>query len=408
MEPAFDRLSLRSQLKTTPSDDELLNLATSVANNFHSDVSIAVQLSEWLASSGVNIMLENAIVADVASTGGPTSLSTLITPLYLRAGNAIVPKLGVSGRPAGGIDSLAQLPSYRTQFEQSQLEQALNCGGYVHFLSKGMMTPLDGRLFAIRQKAGLQAIPTLVASSLLAKKLAVGVRYVGLDLRVAPFGNFGKNFEEAKRNAHLFITVASKLGIKASVFLTNACYPYQPFIGRKESLVALDHIFNGTESSWLNEHHETCRLLALATLPQHSQRTAAHASRNELKKHFEQNIVIQGSNIEEFDSLVSCTKAAHKYQLCAKSDGFCNFDIEKLRDYIVGWQKKLSTTENDHADPIGLILLTQPGQWVEKGQPIASVRVDNTIKEDVILQISEMIANPLKNPIGKNLETIYG
>ncbi len=62
------------------------------------------------------------LVADVASTGGPSSLSTLLSPLFLRAGGAVVPKLGVPGRPAGGIDCLAQIPGYRTELSAQEVE----------------------------------------------------------------------------------------------------------------------------------------------------------------------------------------------------------------------------------------------------------------------------------------------
>ena len=49
-------------------------------------------------------------IADVASTGGPGSLSTLLPPFVLSTLGCNVVKLGVPGRSAGAIDSLATLP----------------------------------------------------------------------------------------------------------------------------------------------------------------------------------------------------------------------------------------------------------------------------------------------------------
>ena len=78
-------------------------------------------LAHRLAESGEILTLSSHIFgADVASTGGPSSLSTILCPLFLRCLGRCVPKLAVSGRPAGGIDVMAQIPGYRTEFKKKR------------------------------------------------------------------------------------------------------------------------------------------------------------------------------------------------------------------------------------------------------------------------------------------------
>ena len=93
-----------SALLRNPSDDDIRSAIATVASQFPSDAAVAADLATILAASGERLSVDGAVVADVASTGGPASLSTLLTPLFLRAAGAIVPKLGVPGRPAGSID----------------------------------------------------------------------------------------------------------------------------------------------------------------------------------------------------------------------------------------------------------------------------------------------------------------
>jgi thymidine phosphorylase len=220
-------------------------------------------LTTTLAESGDRIHDYSGTTADVPSTGGPSSLSTLLCPLFLAAGGLLVPKLGVPGRPAGGLDIMAQIPGYQTRLDPTDVRAVLDRCRYAHFEAAGRFAPMDGRLFAFRQSSGAQAVIPLVISSLLSKKLAVGVKRVGLDIRVGNHGNFGATFAEANENASRFIRIASLLGISAKAFITNANRPYQPYIGRGEALLALHEWFTGAADPWLSRHIDQCAFMAL-------------------------------------------------------------------------------------------------------------------------------------------------
>lgn len=87
---------------------------------------------------------------------------------------------------------------------------------------------MDARVFRLRQLHGLQEVPPLVAASMLSKKLAVGVTTAGLDIRVAPHGNFGQDLAEGRANAAMYEEAASMLGIEGRPVLTDGDAPYQP------------------------------------------------------------------------------------------------------------------------------------------------------------------------------------
>lgn len=396
-----------SNLSTDSTDEQLFSVVKSIQAKYPHSSEVAACLALKLAESGAMVRPpDNAFSADIASTGGPSSLSTLLAPLFLRAAGALVPKLGVPGRPAGGIDCLIQIPGYQAWLSKSEVEEILTTGGYAHFLSGDQVAPLDSRVFRIRQQHGAQNVPTLVIASLLSKKIAVGIQRAGLDVRVAPFGNFGDDWNKAEFNARLFIETANQLSISAFPVLTDARYPYQPYIGRCEALIGLDDIFKSHDSKWLEEHVESCRILALSCVPQEARSLVKNASRSLLRHHFNNNLLNQGSTPENFDQLVSSARNQHIHQLKANTDGFVCFPLEKIRDVFVVWQKRGEREGVPFPDPVGLCLCRRPGEWVSQGELLATVRITNGHDRAVMQDLENCICQTLQHAEGPGIKEV--
>lgn len=341
-------------------------------------------LANTMAASGRHLALREG-TADVPSTGGPTSLSTLLCPLFLRAAGFLVPKLGIRGRPAGGLDVLAQVRGYSTSLRPDRIERVLAACGYAHFDAGGEFAPIDREFFLYRQANAAQALWPLVIASLLAKKMAVSVRVVGLDVRVAPHGNFGADETNARRHAQRFISVSRHLNIESSCFLTDATIPYQPYVGRSEALWALSTIFKSTDSAWLAQHVEECRFIAAET-------TRYHGSipRTILAHHFFQNLEAQGADLDAFDDVVRNTAAAHSPAVISRMSGRVRYDLGLLRETIVAFQGE-PNGETAYPDLAGVKLLVPPGAFVEAGEPLASVRCPAEMRSTFVVRLSNCI-----------------
>lgn len=362
-------------LNEASSDDELIDYLGRVAATLPRDPVEASNLARLLAASGSALSFPGVRTADVASTGGPSSLSTLLCPLFLRVAGLHVPKLGVPGRPAGGVDCLAQVPGYRTSLAEDELQQAMKECGYAHFTAAGRYAPLDARLFRLRQQNGFQEIPTLVAASLLSKKLAVGVSTAGLDIRVAPHGNFGRNFDEARLNARIYEEAASILGISGRPVLTDGSVPYQAYIGRSEALVAMKAIFDGTADAWLQEHVELCRQLSAAAAPDEGA-AIADATAASLRQAFVANLVAQGATEAGFLRVAELAVDRHDRTIVAENDGVVTVSLEGIRRAMTDAQGAAAGNK-DYPDPVGVILLRRPGDTVQRGEVLATVRVED-------------------------------
>lgn len=403
MAPRSALQALLYSLSADSCDGDIISAIRGMQGMPEPDADIVARLAEVLAESGTRLKPQGGISADVASTGGPSSLSTLLSPLYLRAWGAVVPKLGVPGRPAGGVDCLAQIPGYSASLDRQRLVSVLDRCGYAHFLADGEVAPLDGRMFRLRQQIGAQDVPALVAASLLSKKLAVGVQNAGLDIRVAPWGNFGRTWEDARANAKLYCDAAHHLGVSPHPVLTDARLPYQPFLGRAESLVALDRIFRGVAEGDLAIHADLCRSLAAAAMSGHA---PLAASGQVLRDIFNANLEAQGADPEAFVQLVGTTVSSHRFALCARKGGFYRVSLSAVRDLFVEIQQSRSGLGTPFPDPVGAHLLRRAGEWVDAGDQVASVRADDAAWQEYGEQIARVLANTVLTPVGAGFEGV--
>jgi thymidine phosphorylase len=369
------------QFARTPSNDSMSRLIACAKHQEFQPEEI-YHLAHLMAQSGHTIEHNgDTVSADLASTGGPTSLSTLLGPLYLRSYGFIVPKLGVPGRPAGGVDILAQVPGYRISFTPSEIGDILARCGYVHFIADDTFAPLDALLFRFRQNVGAQSISALAVASLLAKKIACRIDFAGLDVRVASHGNFGSTFSSARQSARTFCAAAQLAHIGAVAILTDARCPYQPFIGRGEALLALDTIFEGRADRWLKEHDDQCRLMA-AHVASIAIGSKSHAQLHDIRTLFFENINAQGGSEDAFKSKVEIVAKSHRHELIAEVDGFIGLDLATMRSAFVDIHSS-SELPLQFPDEVGMILHVSPGAYVKKGDMLATVRATDPLWPEI-------------------------
>lgn len=332
-------------------------------------------LAKRLAESGEILSHSRSDrTADVPSTGGPSSLSTLLCPLQLVAAGVKVPKLGVPGRPAGGIDVLACIPGFNPRLDSAQVLACLDDCGYAHFLAGERFAPLDALLFSYRQQVGAQDVAALAIASLLSKKIAVGVKQVTLDIRVAPFTNFG-DWDAARTNGSRFISVARHLGISATCLLTDCRVPYQGYIGRGESLVALKSFFEGRATPDLFSHASLCQRMAEDCLGE-----PIDSSPAELAGIFRSQLEEQGTTWARFEEKNQQVLSQPKGAIAAKTDGYLAVDLDSVRRILTVCQRNQSTQGDPFPDPCGIVLTAGCGTAVHRGDVIAEVRATNNLE----------------------------
>lgn len=349
-------------------DEKLLaNIVYRYDGNCISDDEI-VELIYTLVHSGEVIEFPNGVF-DFASTGGPSSLTTILVPLYLYGCGANVVNLAVPGRPAGAVDVLSQIDGYN--LDSTDIDSAKRTHFYIHLAANDRFAPLDKALFDYRKKIGKVNVPNLAIASLLSKKVASGASIIGLDVRCASFGNFGQNWDDCINNSKKYNRIANMLGMQSTCFVSDANTPYQPYIGRGESLEAIFELLMGTTDHTLQEHNKYCRDIACTMLNKAG--LDANIEKMNLKTCFEDNLIFQGSTFDSFLASVERVKSQTHYVIHAAEDGYITYNLETMRSYIVS-QQNLAHTISKYPDPCGITLLCRSGDYIHAGTPILSLR----------------------------------
>lgn len=357
-------------------EDTSIENATVLIDYFRSPrpTSDIVKLTEALANSGSMLSSSND-VADIPSTGGPSSLSTILCPPFLVSLGYKVRKLGVPGRPAGGLDSLAQIYGYKTSFTPIELSKILSKKyQYVHLDSSDTFAPADSTLFSIRKKLGAIDIPQLAIASILSKKLSMGINAVVLDVRASRFGNFGHTVEECRKNATIFCDVAERFGIKAHAVICESTIPFQPYIGRLESLQAVYQALFGRADEWLSNHIDYC--MNLCGILGNSVDSDLYKFRDmfidSARQAFIDNLELQGSSYELFKKKIATPYVSVFVE--ADSAGFASYDLREIRKLIVDAQDSQAASEVKYPDPLGMVLLAKPGDKIFPGDKVLEIR----------------------------------
>jgi len=348
-------------LESTPSDEEIAELATA------------------LGESGEMLPVAGPGNTDVASTGSPGSLTTILTPLLCSAVGTKVRKITVPGRPAGSVDVFGAIPGYRADLDRDQALEVVGKCGYVQLLAGTRWAPLDSLLFRRRQERGAQAIVPLVIASILAKKIAAGLRSFVLDVRAAKHGNFGTSVPEATEYATRLTRVAALLGIKAACQISAVDTPPQPYIGRGEALLALDELTRtSSPNPWLSAHAEECRRLAtLAT------GADVALSPRDVRASLIGHLSAQGVASGGWEAAVEELRRQPRFEVRADTDGIVNIDLNAVRAAITDAQRTHAKPAIAFPDPCGVILERQPGVPVRLGDVLATIRVDTAGGADI-------------------------
>ena len=203
-----------------------------------------VALTDAMLASGRVLDLSGipGFKVDKHSTGGVgDKVSIALAPLVASCG---VPVPMVSGRglghTGGTLDKLEAIPGFSTQLSAEDFTRIVRDVGCCMIGQTAEIAPADKRIYALRDvTATVECIPLIVAS-ILSKKLAEGIDGLVLDVKVGR-GAFMKTEKEARALADALVRVGTRAGKRVVALLTDMEAPLGVAVGNAvETREALD------------------------------------------------------------------------------------------------------------------------------------------------------------------------
>lgn len=169
---------------------------------------------------------------DKHSTGGVGDAITLVLTPLLATYPVAVPQLSGRGlgHTGGTLDKLEAVPGWRPEPGPGGLRAALGEVGAVICAADDRLAPADRRLYALRDVTGTVPSIPLIASSIMAKKIAEGTSALVLDVKCGS-GAFLPAREDAVRLARTMVRLGEDSGVRTSALVTAMHTPLGRAVG---------------------------------------------------------------------------------------------------------------------------------------------------------------------------------
>lgn len=347
-------------------------------------------LTMAMVNSGevVDLSAIEGIKVDKHSTGGVGDTTTLILgPIVAAAG---VPVAKMSGRglghTGGTIDKLESFPGFSVEmpiekFIQNVNEKKIAIGGQT-----GDLAPADKKLYALRDVTGTVDNMSLIAGSIMSKKIASGADAIVLDVKTGS-GAFMKDEDSAFELAKEMVDIGNSVGRNTIGVITDMDQPLGFAVGNALEVKEAVETLHGKGPEDLTE-------LCL-TLGSHMLVLAEKAKDDKEARAMLEDIIKSGKGLEKLKELVEAQGGDATYVMnpelfpmpsiikpvVAKEDGYVKgikADDVGIAALILGAGRETKESEIDLS--VGLILHKKIGDFVKKGEAIATIYANDENK----------------------------
>lgn len=330
----------------------------------------------------------NGIKVDKHSTGGVGDKTSItLAPLVASVGVKVAKMSGRGlGHTGGTIDKLESFPGFSTGISTEHFFGQVNDIGIAIMGQTAVLAPADKKLYALRDVTATVDNFSLIASSIMSKKLAAGADAIVLDVKCGS-GAFMKNKKDALLLAEEMVKIGKGAGKNTVAYLTNMDQPLGIAVGNalevKEAIETLKG--NGPEDFTKLCMTLGSSMVVLAGLAKDEKEALsmleeAIRSGKALDKLAEFVEAQGGDKNAVYDTgLLPCSQ--YTKELICEEDGYITHmecDEVGIASLLLGGGRETKDSEIDLS--VGLLLHKKTGDAVRKGDVLATIHYNDEKK----------------------------
>jgi pyrimidine-nucleoside phosphorylase len=337
-------------------------------------------LTDAMIRSGETIELGRLLgrkVVDKHSTGGVGDKTSLaVGPIVAACG---VPVGKMSGRglghTGGTIDKLESIPGFRVELSLDEFVAQVRDVGLAIVGQTAELVPADKKLYALRDVTATVDQVSLIAASIMSKKLAGGADAIVLDVKVGD-GAFMKTLDEARVLARAMIELGRRAGREVVCLLTDMDQPLGSAVGNAlEVREALATVRGEGPPDFTELVLDACaRMLALSDLgvdeAEGRRRAEAAVADGSAAERWRRWIEAQGGDPRE-EALPSAPVVRAVPAPAAGTVAALGAVRVGNAAVHLGAGRRTKDDSIDHA--VGILCLKKRGEAVERGEPLAEI-----------------------------------
>ena len=346
----------------------------------------------------------NGVKVDKHSTGGVGDKTTLILgPIVASLG---IPVAKLSGRglghTGGTIDKLESIPGFKTSVDSEAFVDQINSIYMAVAGQTANLAPADKKIYALRDVTATVDNLSLIASSIMSKKLASGADAIVLDVKCGN-GAFMKDEESAISLAKEMVEIGKSAGKNITALVTDMNEPLGRYVGNSLEVYEAIMCLRGEGDERLMEVSKSlaAHMVVLAGKAKNATEALVMVeetvNNGSAMKKLVEFVTMQGGDAGYIIDPSLLPKGEIVVEYRAKQNGF----IEKIQTELVGKACLClgggRRTKEDVIDPgVGLYLNKKIGEYVEAGQTIATIYASDIKKAEeslIILEEAYTLAN---------------
>lgn len=342
-----------------------------------------VDLTLAMRDSGdiLDLSAIEGVKVDKHSTGGVGDKTSLaLTPIIAALG---VPVAKMSGRglghTGGTIDKLECFPGFTTEISEETFCENVNKIKIAIAGQTANLAPADKKLYALRDVTDTVDQMSLIASSIMSKKLASGSDAIVLDVKTGN-GAFMKKLEDSRALAKAMVSIGTMAGKKTAAVITDMDQPLGYAVGNSlEVIEAIETLKGGGPEDFKEV------VFALGSL---MLEFAGRAKNQDEARVLMQQVIDDGSALKKLAEFVTAQggdasyvfdtdlfpKAKNVTEVKATKDGFVHRILaEEIGIACMTLGGGRETKESVIDLSVGIILKKKNGDAVKEGDVLALV-----------------------------------